>query len=229
MPRTVDHREIGPKPELDEEAVRSWIAANPDFFDRNLDLLTDRAEDVPGVVDLRQRLLEKLRQTLERRRIREREILLAAEDRARVVSRTHDAVLLTLRQTSLSAIAQRIASQFPVLFSVTAAVLIVEGAAEESQTNPAELPGDAMDALLAPGEIVRLGRATEIDREMLGERFSSVQSLAVLRLGTRRDHMLLVLGSSSPREFSPDLATDLLDFLGSVLALAIDKWPSRRR
>ena len=233
MPKAVDDHEIGPKPELTAEAVRDWLAANPDFLDRNIDLLIARdashAEDIPGVVDLRHRILEGLRRSLERQKAREREILLAAEDRARTVARTQDAVLLILKQTSLNALAQRIASQFPVLFSTTAAALIVEGGLEGGHGDLIALQADAMDTLIRPGEAFRLGGATETDRGMLGDRFSLTESLAVIRLGTRRGRFLLALGSSTADGFAPDQGTDLLDFLGSVLEVAIDRWPRRRR
>lgn len=233
MSKAVDDREIGPTPELTEKAVREWLLANPDFLDKNIDLLIARdagnAEDIPGVVDLRHRILEGLRRSLERQKAREREILLAAEDRARTAARTQDAVLLVLRQNSLNALAQRVASQFPVLFSSTAASLIVEGTPEAGHGDPMALRADAMDALIRPGEEVRLGRATEKDRGILGDRFSLVESLAIIRLGTRRGRFLLALGSSAADGFTADQGTDLLDFLGSVLEVAIDRWPRHRR
>ena len=233
MSKAVDDREIGPTPELTAEAVREWLLANPDFLDRNIDLLIarddDDAEHIPGVVDLRHRILEGLRRSLERQKAREREILLAAEDRARTAARTQDAVLLVLRQNSLNALAQRVAAQFPVLFSSTAASLIVEGEPEVGHGDLMTLRADALDALIRPGEEVRLGRATEKDRGVLGDRFSLVESLAIVRLGTRRGRFLLALGSSAADGFTADQGTDLLDFLGSVLEVAIDRWPRHRR
>ena len=233
MSKAVDDREIGPTPELTAETVREWLLANPEFLDKNIDLLIARdagnAEEIPGVVDLRHRILEGLRRSLERQKAREREILLAAEDRARTAARTQDAVLLVLRQNSLNALAQRVASQFPVLFSCTAASLIVEGTSEAGHGDPMALGADALDALIRPGEEVRLGRATEKDRGILGDRFSLVESLAIIRLGTRRGRFLLALGSSAADGFTADQGTDLLDFLGSVLEVAIDRWPRHRR
>lgn len=233
MPKAVDDRKIGPKPELTEEAVREWLAANPDFLDRNTDLLiardTGHAEGIPGVVDLRHRILERLRRSLDRQKVREREILLAAEDRARTVARTQDAVLLVFRQSSVKALAQRVAAQFPVLFSTTAAALIVEGGPEAAEGDLIALQRRAVDSLIDRGKPVRLGPATETDRSALGDRFSLVESLAVIRLETRRGRFLLALGSSAPDGFTPDQGTDLLDFLGSVMEVAIDKWPRRRR
>ncbi len=233
MSKAVDDRKIAPRTGLNAESVREWLIANPDFLDRNIDLLIARdagnAETVPGVVDLRHRILEGLRRSLERQKVREREILLAAEDRARTAARTQDAVLLVLRQSSLNALAQRVASQFPVLFSTTAASLIVEGEPESGHGDLMALPADAIDKLIRPGEEVRLGGATESDRGVLGDRFSLVESLAVIRLGTRRGRFLLALGSSAADGFTADQGTDLLDFLGSVLEVAIDRWPRRRR
>ena len=233
MPKAVDDRKVDPKTELTAEAVRDWLAANPDFLDRNADLLLAQdarhAEDAPGVVDLRRRILDGLRRSLERQKTREREILLAAEDRARAVARTQDAVLVSLRQTSLSALAQRIASQFPVLFSTTAAALVMEGGPDAREGDLLALSRDAMDALLPPREAIRLGPATETDRGALGDRFSLVESLAAVRLRTRQGRFLLVLGSSTAAHFAPDQGTDLLDFLGSVLESVIDRWPRRRR
>ena len=233
MSGAVDDRKSRPSPELTAEAVREWLLANPDFLDRNIDLLIARdagnAEDIPGVVDLRHRILEGLRRSLERQKAREREILLAAEDRARTAARTQDAVLLVLRQNSLNALAQRVAAQFPVLFSSTAASLIVEGTPEAGHGDLMALRADALDALIRPGEEVRLGRATEKDRGVLGDRFSLVESLAIVRLGTRRGRFLLALGSSAADGFTADQGTDLLDFLGSVLEVAIDRWPRHRR
>ena len=233
MPKAVDDRKIGPRPEFTEEAVREWLVANPDFLDRNTDLLIARdpghAEEIPGVVDLRHRILERLRRSLDRQKVREREILLAAEDRARTVARTQDAVLLVFRQSSVKALAQRVSSQFPVLFSTTAAALVVEGGPEAGEGELIALRRNAMDSLIGPGKPVRLGAATETDRSALGDRFSLVESLAVIRLETRRGRFLLALGSSAPDGFTPDQGTDLLDFLGSVMEVAIDKWPRRRR
>ena len=233
MPKAADGRKAGPKPELTADAVRAWLADNPDFIDRNIDLLAARdrndADDIPGVIDLRRRILDGLRRDLDRQKAREREILLAAEDRARAVARTQDAVLVVLRQNSLAALAQRVASQFPVLFSTTAATLVVEGGpAAETRELPA-LPQERMDALIPTGESARLGAATETDRSALGDRFALVESLAAIRLQTRHDRFALVLGSSTAGHFAPDQGTDLLDFLGGVLAAAIDRWPRHRR
>ena len=233
MSKAVDDRKIGPKPELTAEAVRDWLAANPDFLDRNVDLLvahdTRHAEETTGVIDLRRRIVDGLRRDLERQQAREREILLAAEDRARAVARTQEAVLVSLRQTSLGALAQRVAAQFPVLFSTTAATLVVEGGLGAGQGELVALPPDKMDSLIPTGETVRLGQATETDRIALGDRFSLVESLAAIRLQTRHGRFVLVLGSSTAAHFEPDQGTDLLDFLGSVLEIAIDRWPRHRR
>ena len=233
MPKAIDDRKLGAKPELTAEDVRDWLAANPDFLDRNADLLVAQdarhSEDIPGVVDLRRRILDGLRRSLERQKAREREILLAAEDRARAVGRTQDAVLVVLRQSSLGALAQRIAAQFPVLFSTTAATLAVEGGPAAGQGELLALPPDAMDALIPPGKTVRLGQATDTDRCALGDRFSLVESLAAIRLQTRHGRFVLVLGSSTADDFAPSQGTDLLDFLGSVLEYAIDRWPRHRR
>ena len=233
MPKAVDDRKVGPKTGLTAEAVREWLAANPDFLDRNVDLLAaqdDRhAEEMPGVIDLRRRIMDGLRRKLDRQQAREKEILLAAEERARAVARTQDAVLVSLRQTSLPALAQRIAAQFPVLFSTTAATLAVEGGPEAASGELQALAREAMDALIPPGETVRLGAAAEADRGLLGDRFSLVESLAAVRLKTRHGRFALVLGSSTATHFSPDQGTDLLEFLGSVLEHSIDKWPRHRR
>ncbi|MDE0061002.1 MAG: DUF484 family protein [Defluviicoccus sp.] len=233
MPKAIDDPTLGAKPELTAEDIRDWLAANPDFLDRNADLLVAQdarhADDIPGVVDLRRHILEGLRRSLERQKAREREILLAAEDRARAVARTQDAVLAVLRQTSLGGLARRVASQFPVLFSTTAAALVVEGGLGAGQGELLALPTDAMDTLIPPGKTARLGRATDADRCALGDRFSLVESLAAIRLQTRHGRFALVLGSSTADEFAPDQGTDLLDFLGSVLEYAIDRWPRHRR
>ena len=233
MPKAVDDRRLGPKPELTADAVREWLADNPDFLDRNMDLLAARdrgdADETQGVIDLRQRILDGLRRDLERQKAREREILLAAEERARAVARTQDAVLTALRQNSLAALAQRVAAQFPVLFSTTAATLVVEGGPAAGLKELPALPRERMDALVPPGETARLGPATDTDRGALGDRFSLVESLAAIRLRTRHGDFALVLGSSTAGHFAPDQGTDLLDFLGGVLAAAIDRWPRRRR
>lgn len=222
-----------PMDELTAEDVAAFLLEHPDFLARRPDLLRHLLPPVgpergQGIVDIRERILEKLRGEVGR--LSDQQQLLVDTTRANMMNlrRVHAAVLHLLSCRGLEAMVQAITGDLAVLLDLDAANLVVEQPA-----GPVAVIGPAGLGMAHAGTINRaMGRAdVALQSDILGSveiwghqaGLIRSQALVRLRLGEGEDMTpaLLAFGSADPDMFHPGQATDLLLFLAGVVERVI--------
>ncbi|MFY8096001.1 MAG: DUF484 family protein [Niveispirillum sp.] len=222
-----------PMDELTAEDVAAFLLEHPDFLARRPELLChllppsgpERGRDI---VDIRERILEKLRGEVGR--LSDQQQLLVDTTRANMMNlrRVHAAVLHLLSCRGLEAMVQAITSDLAVLLDLDGASLVVEQPA-----GPVAVIGPAGLGMAHHGTINRaLGRADVALQsdilgsvEVWGHQAGLIRSQALVRLrlgeGEEMTPALLAFGSADPAMFHPGQATDLLLFLSGVVERVI--------
>lgn len=223
-----------PMDELTADDVAAFLMEHPDFLARRPNLLRhmlaptgpDRGQ---GIVDIRERILEKLRGEVGR--LSDQQQLLVDTTRANMMNlrRVHAAVLHLLSCRGLEAMVQAITGDLAVLLDLDAATLVVEQPA-----GPVASIGPAGLGMAHHGTINRiLGRADVALQsdilgsvEVWGHQAGLIRSQALVRLrigvqGQEDTAALLAFGSADPEMFHPGQATDLLLFLSGVVERVI--------
>jgi len=224
-----------PMDELTADDVAAFLQEHPDFLARRPELLRhllapSAPERGQGVVDLRERILEKLRGEVGR--LNDQQQLLVDTTRANMMNlrRVHAAVLHLLSCRGLEAMVQAITGDLAVLLDLDAATLVVE-----QPQGPIANIGPAGLGMAFPGTIDRiLGRADVALQsdilgsvEVWGHQAGLIRSQALVRLRLTPDGheadgpAMLAFGSADPDTFHPGQATDLLFFLSGVVERVI--------
>lgn len=223
-----------PMDELTAEDVAAFLVEHPDFLARRPDLLRHLlTPTVPpvadGVVDLRERIMEKLRGEVGR--LSDQQQLLVDATRSNMINlrRVHAAVLHLLSCRGLEAMVGAITGDLAVLLDLDAAALVIE-----QPDGPIASIGPAGLGMAPYGTINRLmGRAdVALQSDILGSvqvwghQAGLIRSQALVRLriggdGADNPPGLLAFGSQDPEMFHPGQATDLLLFLSGVVERVI--------
>jgi hypothetical protein len=222
-----------PMDELTAEDVAAFLMDHPDFLARRPDLLRyllapTGPEMGQGIVDLRERILEKLRGEVGR--LSDQQQLLVDTTRANMMNlrRVHAAVLHLLSCRGLEAMVQAITGDLAVLLDLDGAALVVE-----QPEGPIASIGPAGLGMARHGTINRvMGRADVALQsdilgsvEVWGHQAGLIRSQALVRLrlggGEEAAPALLAFGSAEPDTFHSGQATDLLLFLSGVVERVI--------
>ncbi|MEM6422752.1 MAG: DUF484 family protein, partial [Pseudomonadota bacterium] len=223
----------------ERELVRALILAEPELVladDQVMRALIRATGPMErNVVDLRDKLVERLETRLRRLVSANRSMIAAAYENVASTEAVHTAVLAIMEAPDLPGLARALADVLPPRVSIEAARLGVE--AEVDDIHPATNLGKGGEALLlmpkgtvrryldietgmgedAPLERITL-RAAPPEAEMLYEG-APVTSEALMPLRLETGIGLLALGSADPERFTPEQGTDLLAFLGRVTEL----------
>ena len=210
MADSLDGRQAKAKDEPSAESVLAYIEQNPEIM---ASLFVPHPAEQPGVVDLQRHIVEGLRRSLEQRDARERQILSAAEARAGAVNRIHGACRTAIEAVSLDDLIARVARNFPYELDIDSAALVIESRVSRTR----------FTALIRGVDKIRLGALREAERAVLGERAQSVASIGLL-LPEGAQRSILLLGSVDPHGFEAGHGTDLLEFLGEILAHGLMRW-----
>lgn len=220
--------------EDERDLVRSLIVADPGLV---LDddqvmrrLIGARTGGERNIVDLRDRLVERLEKRLEKMVAHHRSIVAAAYENVEGARQLHRAVLALIEPADLSSFLQRLTHDVPQMLALDEARLCLE--ADVAETGPAAgygtdlhgrvmaLPAGAVAEYMAldgaHGAPVVL-REAGMESELIFGEASPVQSEALMRLEIPGSAAMLALGSADPRKFDPSHGTDLLVFFAGVV------------
>jgi len=217
----------------DRDLIRSLIIAEPALVledDQVMQRLVGENQGERKVVDLRDRLVERLERRLDKLVMTHRSVIAAAYENVAGTNQMHRAVLALIEPPDLYAFLQRLTADVPAMMGIDEARLCLE--ADVAETGPAEGFGDGLggrvvalpagtvqDYLTLSGEIdkaVVLRQAGEEAELIFGEA-NPVQSEAVMRLDIGGAVGMYVFGSSDPRKFDASYGTDLLNFFAGVV------------
>ncbi|MEM9059675.1 MAG: DUF484 family protein [Pseudomonadota bacterium] len=217
----------------DRDLIRSLIIADPALVlddDQVMERLVGEKNGSRQVVDLRDRLVERLEQRLDKLMTQQRSIIAAAYENVAGTNQVHRAVLALLEPSELPAFLKRLTMDVPAMLGLEEARLCLE--ADVTETGPAEEFGDelhgrvmmmpegmvdgyaALDGTQSGGVILRAAGA---EAELIFGEANPVQSEALMLLDIAGAPSMLVFGSSDPKKFDPTHGTDLLTFLSGVI------------
>ena len=217
----------------DRDLIRSLILADPALVlddDQVMQRLVGERNGERQVIDLRDRLVERLEQRLDKLATQQRSIIAAAYENVAGTNQVHRAVLALLEPSELPAFLKRLTFDVPAMLGLEEARLCLE--TDVTETGPADgfgldLHGRVMampegmvdgyfslDGASADGVVLR--EAGEEAELIFGEA-NPVQSEALLKLDIAGAPGMLAFGSSDPKKFDPSHGTDLLTFVAGVV------------
>jgi hypothetical protein len=219
----------------ERDLIRSLIMADPQLvLDDDQVVRTLVGETRPGerqVVDIRDRLVSRLEDRLQRLVTTNRSVIAAAYENVAGTQQLHRAVLALIAAEPLDAFLRVLTHEVPTILGVEQARLCLE--ADVDETRPAEGLGENLggrvlampigtveDYLLLDGTADPEGvslREAGTEAELVFGPISSVRSEAMVQLDIAGGTGLLVFGAADPERFGPDQGTDLLAFLGGVV------------
>ncbi len=214
--------------------VVEYLRQNPDFFVKHPDALqTIQAPSRTlgeGVYDLQQAMIDRLRGEIETLKGDRHELLSATRANMQTQSRIHDCVLRLLGAATFEHLIQTVTTDFAVILDLDMVTLCIE--AECRSTLPLRTRGlmiltpGTIDGVLGPDKRLALRGDIAGDPELFAGGATLVRSDALVRLSISpaTPPVLLAFGSRDPHRFDSGQATELIDFLASVLEHVIRIW-----
>jgi uncharacterized protein YigA (DUF484 family) len=216
---------------LTDEEIATWLRANPDFFQRNSELLA--ALRLPhasgGVVSLVERQIDVLREKNQRGDARLAELVAIARANEQLAEKIHQFTRSLMRAPTRRAVLAQMELAFREVFDVPQTVLLLFGTVGANTSDLRFVrqvaPGDSnlagFDTLLASGK-PRCGQIRDTQRDFIfGTDSGNVGSVALVPLAGDSPLGLLVLGSPSRDRFHPGMSTDFLARLGQLISDAL--------
>jgi hypothetical protein len=220
---------------LNDNSVADFLQTNPDFFERNTQLLTKlrlpHVRDTAATVSLVERQVEVLRernQALERKL---KELLDVARANDALADRIHRLSQRLIRSRtlldSINAIETALREDFDAMNSVL--VLFLEEARalepEAGRFLRVARPGDdeikSFESLLSAGK-PRCGQVRDSQRDYLfGKEAIAIGSVALAPLGQKGTLGILAIGASDAERFHPGMSTEFLLRIGELVTYAL--------
>jgi uncharacterized protein len=218
------------QPTLSDGDITSWLHANPEFFQRNPELLAAlRLPHASGAaVSLIERQIEVLRDKTHSADARLAELVSIARANEQLVTKVHRFTRRLMRAPTRREILTQIERGMREDFDVSQTVLLLFQTGHVDSELRFVRPVEANDPNLAGFENLlannrpRCGQIRDSQRDFIfGPDSSSVGSVALVPLTSDAPQGLLVLGSISRERFHPGMSTDFLSALSELIGDAL--------
>ncbi len=217
--------------ETTDQLVAEHLHANPDFFERHLDLLEGLRVPHPSgsAVSLVERQVGRLQD--ENRRIKRRllDLMENARENERTTDRIHLLSLALFDAGSIDEIAITVDDIFRNDFRLDQVALKLFGDGSEEGENLQRI--SSRDPALAPfSDLMRLRRpdCLVLERETLdflyGDSASQIRSSVIVPLFGAKDYGLLAIGSVDQQRFQPGMGVLYLQSMGELLGRALGRY-----
>lgn len=214
--------------------VVAYLKAHPDFFTKHAELagelgLTSAAQG-PGVIDMQQAILKRLRAEIDRLKSERTEIIANSRQNQVVQNRIQAAVISIIQAPTFEKMIHVVTHELPELLDVDFITLAIEANADAPRKAPVRgiyvLSPGAIDDAIGEDKQARLRSNVSGDEAFFGDVARFVQSDVLLRLRVSAGSPdgVMCFGSRNPEAFGPDMATELLFFLAKVLENTIRAW-----
>lgn len=224
---TTSPETTAPMTELDDETVAEYLRTNPDFLERNEDVLV--ALDIPhrpgpGAISLIERQVAALRERNERLERKLADLMRTARENERVGGRLLALGRGLLEAESLDGVLALVRDTLLTEFAADEAVVTLidhDGPAEGHFLGGDDPVAEVFAEILERGVPV-CGRLNDEQQEALfGDRAERIASAAVVPLRAGRISGLIGLGSHDTGHFTPDMGTLFLEQLGELVSAGI--------
>lgn len=222
--------------EIPDEAVASFLRKNPDFFERNVNVLTDMLVPHPtgNAISLIERQVSTLRQQNRTLKQQLQELMQIARENDRIHENIQQLTLDLMQVSSLKEILAILSDTFHSRFAVNAATtwLFVEPAAETLESNVFLQP-NSYEVNLFKHTLNRArpccGRFRKEQLTLLfPEQAKNIASTAILPLIHERVKIdaftpfgMIAIGSEDGSRFKPQMDTLFLSHLSKIIATSM--------
>ena len=214
--------------------VAAYLKAHPDFFEKNAELAAGLTLPAPahgpGVIDMQQAILKRLRSEIDRLKNERTEIIANSKQNQIVQNRIQAAVISIIQATTFEKMIHVVTHELPELLDVDFITIAIEANADAPKRVPVRgvyvLAPGAIDAAIGPEKHARLRSHIAGEDAFFGEvsRFVKSDVLMRLKVSSGSPDGVMCFGSRNPEAFGPEQATELLFFLAKVLENTIRAW-----
>jgi uncharacterized protein YigA (DUF484 family) len=222
--------------QLTDDAVSSYLAAHPDFFERNPKLLGKLRipHETGGTVSLVERQVSMLRQKEMKLERQLRELIQVARDNDVLAAKIHKLGIHLLAAESLNATVMAVEEAMRSGFGADQAVLVLFGNPDSFDDVDAGRFFRAIqreDEALRPfatflkGSGPRCGQVRDSQRKFLfrGDA-EDIGSVALVPLGNKAGIGFLAIGSVDANRFHPGMSIDFLARVGDLISGALNRY-----
>lgn len=222
--------------DITDDEVHDYLEQNPDFFERNADLLgTLRLPHAAGgTVSLVERQLSVLRQKDMKLERQLKDLLEVARANDALAGKIHDLALALLAGGDLSQTLVAIEKSLRTGFDADQSILVLFGDPKSFSNvsigrffKPVKRDDEgvkAFDTFLS-GNGPRCGQVRDSQRDFLfGKETDEVGSAALIPLGENSEVGFLAIGSNDAERFHPGMSIDFLTRLGELVAGALRRF-----
>lgn len=222
--------------QVSEDAVRSYLRDNPDFFERNSVLLSSlRVPHGSGeAVSLVERQVSVLRQKELKLDRQLKELVSVARANDALASKIHTLSLRLLATSGLQGTIDAIEDALRAGFGAEQSVLVLFGDVslfDEIQGGRFFRVIDRNDDALLPfasflnGRGPRCGQGRDSQRSFLFRSDADeIGSMALVPLGDKAQLGFLAIGSTDAERFHPGMSIDFLARVGELVAAALERY-----
>lgn len=218
---------------LSAARVTEFLQDNPDFFIKHPEVLNTVSPPTRelggGVADLQQAMIDRLRDEIAMLSAERDSLVGTSRANMQTQSRIHGCVLAILGAKSFEHLIQTVTNDFAMILDLDIVTLCIESTESESQSIKTRglvvVPPGTVENILGNRRLVLRNDVTG-DPELFDAGATLVRSDAVVRLDISESTppALLAFGSREPDRFETGQATELLDFLASVLEHVVRIW-----
>lgn len=222
--------------ELTEQSVSNYLAAHPDFFERNPVLVGKLRipHETGGTVSLVERQVSMLRHKEVKLNRQLRELIEVARDNDVLAAKIHDLAIHLLASDSLKDTVAAIENAVRSSFDADQAVLVLFGDPDSFAEVEAGRFFRAIsrdDESLRPfatflkGSGPRCGQVRDAQRTILFRADAEdIGSVALVPLGKKARNGFLAIGSVDAKRFHPGMSIDFLLRVGDLIAAALNRF-----
>ncbi|MEN3975689.1 DUF484 family protein [Emcibacter sp. SYSU 3D8] len=209
---------------LTKDQVLAWLDKHPDVL---AGLLPGGPENDQGVVDFQRHLIDRLRGSLSQRTADRDALVETSRGNLASQHQVHEATLGVIRAGCFDELAWFISRELHGYLHVDVAVLCLDHRSvwpERKMDSVLLLPAMLLESQFAPGQTVTLGPLRNESEEFFGPATSLIKSQAMVKLELGATMFgVLALGDRDAATFEPGHATQLVRYMGDVLALRLQQ------
>lgn len=212
---------------VDPESVRDFLRTEPEFLRQDENLLGELGlrVDAANVVDFGPRALARAAAAHRREATVRQAIEANARANYSAQAQTHAAVIDMLDARNHSDLARRVDEMAQLRFGHAAGVIALEGP-HRVPAGWRALAESQVDMLLGDAPIARMGFFAPA-LPLFDDKADTIRSMALVRMAIwePRREALIAFGSTDPEGFTPDMGTELVNFLARVVERTAERWP----
>jgi len=221
---------------VSEQSVHDFLQHNPDFFERNSDLLGAlRLPHVTGgTVSLVERQVSVLRQKDLKLERKLRELIEVARANDQLAAKIHRLALSLLAAPDLESTLRTTEHCLRTGFDADQSILVLFGDPEQFRDVnvgrfflPIERDDPAIGSFstFLRRAVPRCGQVRDVQRDFLfGADTNEIGSIALLPLGKRARTGILAIGSADTNRFHPGMSIDFLARIGELVTGALERY-----